>query len=73
MCDIHIATLSNSCNFWIEDINMCNNVYDLHIKCVINNDDTYIAYVFPEEDRDQIQKQTYCKPTFNRSVVYSIN
>ena len=37
---------------------MCNNIYNLHIECVINNDDTYIAYVFPETDTEQLQKQT---------------
>ena len=42
---------------------MFNNVCNLHIECVINNDDTYIAYVFPVTDTEQIQKQTYCKPT----------
>ena len=42
---------------------MCNNVYNLQIKCAINNDDTYIAYVFPETYTEQVQKQTYCKPT----------
>ena len=42
---------------------MCNNVYDLTIECVISNDNTYISYVFPETDTEQIQKQTYCKPT----------
>ena len=34
-------------------------LYNLHIECVINNDDTYIAYVFPKTDTEQIQKQTY--------------
>ena len=37
---------------------MCNSVYNLHIQCVINNDDAYIAYVLPETDKEQIQKQT---------------
>ena len=60
-----------SCDLCIEDINVCNNVYDLHIECVINNDDTHIAYVFPETDTDQIQKQTYCKPTYLFEVSYS--
>ena len=59
MCDIHIATINNSCNFCIEDINMCNNVYNLHIECVINNDDAYIAYVFPETDTETDVLQTH--------------
>ena len=52
ICDIHIATINNSCDFCIEDVTMCNNVYDLHIQCVINNDNAYIAYFFPETDTE---------------------
>ena len=47
---------------------MCNNVYDFHIKCVINNDNAYIAYVFPETDTEQIQKQTIANPLYNSHV-----
>ena len=38
MCDIHIATISNSCDFWIKDINMC----DIHISTINNSCDFWI-------------------------------
>ena len=57
ICDIHIATINNSCDFCIEDVTMCNNVYDLHIQCVINNDNAYIAYFF-SRNRYRIDTET---------------
>ena len=37
---------------------MCKNVYNLHIKCVINNDNRYrsIAHVFLNTDTEQINR-----------------
>ena len=53
---MHIATIVAISGL---EILICTIMYTIYTS----NNDTYIAYVFPETYTEQTQKQTYCKPT----------